>query len=84
MHAVVTCQYILQVLWFSRPNCETTWEPDTALSPSLVADYEGGIPTETTTEHHATYGNTCTTFVVKGCSTRTTYEKVPEGMLLSR
>ena len=63
--AVLICQNCLQVMWLGRPECETTWEPATALSPSLVADYEAGILTETSTEYDATYGHTSTTLVVK-------------------
>ena len=63
--AVLICQNCLQVLWLGRPECETTWEPATALSPSLVADYEAEILTETSTECDATYGHTSTTLVVK-------------------
>ena len=63
--AVLICQNCLQVIWLGRPGCETTWEPATALSPSLITNYEAGILTETSTECDATYGRTSTTLVVK-------------------
>ena len=52
-----------------------TWEPATALSPSLVADYEAGILTESSIEHDATYGNTSTTLVVKNTPQEPTLKK---------
>ncbi len=53
------------MLWLSRPDSETTWEPASALSPSLVADYEAGLLTQATSETEDTYGHTSTTVVVR-------------------
>ena len=54
----------LQVRRLGRPECETTWEPATALSSAVVDNYEAGLLTETSTECSAMYGHTSTTLVV--------------------
>ena len=56
---------IVQVLWLGHPDCVTTWEPATALSPSLIADYEAGVLKEAASESQEAYGLTATTVVIK-------------------
>ena len=36
----------MQVVWLGRPIADSTWEPESTLPPSVVADYEAGIVQE--------------------------------------
>ena len=47
---------------------EATWEPSTALSAALVADYEVGVLKEAKMQSQMTYGHTSTTLVMKDAS----------------
>ena len=64
------------MLWLGRPDHETTWEPATALSPSLIADYETGILKEAASESQAAYGLTATTVVMKDIPQQPAAKKV--------
>ena len=33
----------MQVAWLGKPIAESTWEPESNLPPSLVAEFEAGI-----------------------------------------
>ncbi len=63
------------MLWLCRPDSETTWEPATALSPSLVANYEAGIVTQSFYESQVSYGHSSTTVLVKESSAEPTAKK---------
>ena len=60
----------IQVIWLGHPACKSTWEPASALSPSLVADFEAGIAKEAVTVSESTYGHTSTTVVMKDNSSQ--------------
>lgn len=52
--------------WLGRPQCDTTWEPSSALPTKLVADYEAGITMEAITEPNGTaFGHLSTALVVR-------------------
>ena len=49
---------LMQVVWLGRPIADSTWEPESSLPPSLVADYEAGILREIQKETLTTGGQT--------------------------
>ena len=49
---------LMQVIWLGRPIADSTWEPESSLPPSLVADYEAGILREIQKETFTTGGQT--------------------------
>ena len=73
---------IVQVLWLGHPDCVTTWEPATALSPSLIADYEAGVLKEAASKSQEAYG-LCNNSSDQEQTTTTSGEEGKEGRMHS-
>ena len=54
----MTMHVLMQIVWLGRPITDSTWEPESTLPPSLVADYEAGIVREIQKESFTTGGQT--------------------------
>jgi hypothetical protein len=52
-------------VWLNDYESDATWEPASALSEKLIADYEAGITLQPTKECHSnTYGHTSTRVIM--------------------
>ena len=59
IYGIHTCTGIpTQVVWLGRPITDSTWEPESNLPSTLVAEYEAGIVREVQKQTFTTGGQT--------------------------